>query len=170
MKKQKITLYQAIINIFNKHFENKVEIITRHELIIQLRMKYDYFERQPIWANVGYPVGCTLYSLATMDNIRNMLEKVGFLDKVYDNSKQSINNPTFCPVWIKNHSKIKPGYFYIKKEIPTNLSYNKLRIMYNNFQQKLKDYFTEHGKQPDNATYFVLQTKNFLEIYGTKFT
>lgn len=157
IRNQKITLYQAIISIFNEHFENKIEIITRHELIIQLRMKYDFFERQPIWANVGYPVGCTKYSLSTMDNIRNMLEKVGFLAKVYYYPHQ------------QSESKTKQGWFHIKKQIPSDLTYNKLRNMYNNFQQKLKDYFTENDKQPDDVIYFVLQTKNFLEFYGTKF-
>lgn len=153
---QKITLYQAIINIFNEYFLNKVEIITRKEIIEELRMKYDFFERQPCWSNWEKPVGCKLYSLATMDSIRNILEKLGFLDKIYYTET--------------NGKKPKQGWFYIKKQIPKDLTYNKLRKMYNNFQQKLKNYFTEHGKQPDDATYYVLQTKNFLEFYGTKFT
>ena len=80
---QKITLYQAIINIFNEYFLNKVDIITRQELIKELRMKYDYFERVPAWSNWERHVGANLYSLASMDSVRNMLEKLGFLGKVY---------------------------------------------------------------------------------------
>ena len=150
-KKQKITLYQAIVEILNKKLDYKVDIITRQEIIKELRMKYDFFDRQPCWSNWERTVGCRLYSVSTLDTIRNMLEKVGFLDKVYKTNT--------------NGSKIQYGWFYIKKQIPSDLTYNKLRKMYNNFQQKLKDYFTEHEKQPDEAIYFVLQTKNFLEFY-----
>lgn len=150
-KKPKVTLYQAVVSIINQHFTNKVEIITRQEIILQLRMQYDYFERMPVWSNWEKSVGCTLYSLATLDCIRNILEKVGFLDKVY------ITNT--------DQQKIKYGWYHIKKEIPSDLTYNKLRKIYENFQNKLKDYFEEHSSQPDNATYYVLQTKNFFEFY-----
>lgn len=153
---KKITsLYQAVVSIINDYYCNDVKIISRKELIRHLRIQYDYFERMPCWSNWEKPVGCTLYSLATLDGIRNMLEKVGFLDKVY------IPNT--------NQQKIKFGWYHIKKEISTDLTYNKLRLIYNNFQNKLKQYFEEHNLQPDKLTYCRLQIKNFFEFYGTKF-
>ncbi len=152
--KPKITLYQAVIKILNQKLDYKVDIITRQELIKKLFDKYKFYGNTKWWKHETYDKEVTNYSLSTMDSIRNMLEKVGFLDKVYH-----INT---------NDKKPKQGWFYLKKKIPSNLTYNKLRLMYNNFQQKLKDYFTEYGRQPDEVDKYILQMKVQKEFIENK--
>lgn len=120
-QKPEVSLYQAVKNILNTAIDetdsDSITIITRQEVINQLFEDYNYYER-PL-ARYSYPTGAYLYSLATLDNIRNMLEKVGYLDKVYYRDKKT------------NQRKIKLGTYKINNYIPDELSYNQLRKKYN---------------------------------------
>lgn len=120
-----ISLYQAFKDVINNYLNetdvDDVSIITRQEIINLLFEDYNYYER-PL-ARYGYPEGAYLYSVSTLDNIRNMLEKIGFLGKVWYYDKNNIR-------------KIKLGHYHIIKEIPENLSYPKLRKIYDKLMKE----------------------------------
>lgn len=125
-----VTLYQAIKNIFNDVWlYNREQLITRKELISKLKDEYQF--DSDILSNDNYQK----YSLATMDNIRNMFEKLGYIDKVY--YKDSCNN------------KICYGIYYIKNPIPDKLSYNQLRKLYCALNDEIKQITKKTGNYPN---------------------
>lgn len=154
---QKITLYQAIKNVLNKTFNetdnDDICIISRQEIIIKLYQDYNYYDEISS-DKEGYPEGCYFYAVSSLDTIRNLLEKVGFLDKIYYQDKTT------------NKRKIKLGYYRIGKEIPKDLSQSNLRKIYTSFQNKLREFFEKHNRQPNDIDYMKLQKENYREFYG----
>ena len=129
----KKTLYQSIKEIINKQYLdstiNNSKIITRKELINMLMSdEYKFYPNQHCYAAynyIGKPIRCkdfNIFSLNTLDNIRNMFEKSGYLSK--------------CYVPNTNQQKIILGYYSINKLISDNLSYNQLRKEYNQLQKE----------------------------------
>lgn len=129
-----VTLYQAIKNIFNDVWlYNREQLITRKELISKLKDGYQF--SSDILSNDSYQK----YSLATMDNIRNMLEKLGYIDKVYYKD--------YC-----NNYKIRYGIFSINNPISDKLSYNQLRKLYCALNDEIKQITKKTGNYPNITT------------------
>lgn len=136
-----VTLYQAIKNIFNDVWlYNREQLITRKELISKLKDEYQF--SSDILSNDNYQK----YSLATMDNIRNMFEKLGYIDKTYYKD--------FC-----NNYKIKYGIFSINNPIPDKLSYNQLRKLYCALNDEIKQITKKTGNYPNITTIYKIKRK-----------